>query len=80
MLKQAKPDIVIVTTMSLLNDVKDALMLCAKLGINAITTCEEAFFPENSNPNVTKKIDELAKQNWMYNLLEVVTKIYIGDN
>ena len=62
MLKQAKPDIVIVTTMSLLNDVKDALMLCAKLGINAITTCEEAFFPENSNPNVTKKIDELAKQ------------------
>ena len=48
--------------MSLLNDVKDALMLCAKLGINAITTCEEAFFPENSNPNVTKKIDELAKQ------------------
>ena len=62
MLKQGKPDIVIVTTMSLLNDVKDALMLCAKLGINAITTCEEAFFPENSNPNVTKKIDELAKQ------------------
>lgn len=62
MLKQAKPDIVIVTTMSLLNDVKDALMLCAKLGINTITTCEEAFFPENSNPNVTKKIDELAKQ------------------
>lgn len=62
MLKQAKPDIVIVTIMSLLNDVKDALMLCAKLGINAITTCEEAFFPENSNPNVTKKIDELAKQ------------------
>ena len=62
MLKQAKPDIVIVTTMSLLNDVKDALMLCAKLGINAITTCEEAFFPENSNPNVTKKIDEIAKQ------------------
>lgn len=62
MLKQTKPDIAIVTTMSLLNDVKDALMLCAKLGINAITTCEEAFFPWNSNPNVTKQIDEMAKQ------------------
>ena len=37
-------------------------MLCAKLGINAISTCEEAFFPWNSNPNLTKKIDELAKQ------------------
>ena len=62
MLKEVKPDICIVTTMSLLNDVKDALLLCAKLGINAISTCEEAFFPWNSNPNLTKKIDELAKQ------------------
>ena len=62
MLKEVKPDIAIVTTMSLLNDIKDALMLCAKLGINAITTCEEAFFPWNSNPTVTKEIDDLAKQ------------------
>lgn len=63
MLRQVKPDIVIVTTMSLLNDVKDALMLCARLGINAITTCEEAFFPWNSNPNVTQEIDKMAKKN-----------------
>ena len=63
LLKETKPDIVIVTTMSLFSDVEDALMLCAKLGINAISTCEEAFFPWNSNPNLTKKIDELAKQN-----------------
>ena len=62
MLSETKPDIVIVTTMSLIADVEEALMLCAKLGINAITTCEEAFFPENSNPTITKKIDELAKQ------------------
>jgi 4-hydroxy-tetrahydrodipicolinate reductase len=63
MLKEVQPDICIVTTMSLLKDVEDALMMCAKLGINAITTCEEAFYPWNSNPNSTKKIDELAKQN-----------------
>ena len=62
MLKNTKPDICVVETMSLLEDVKDALLLCAKLGINAITTCEEAFFPWNSNPNLTKQIDELAKQ------------------
>jgi len=62
MLKQVKPDIAIVTTMSLLSDIKDSLMLCAKLGINAITTCEEAFFPWNSNPKATKEIDDLAKQ------------------
>ena len=62
MLTETKPDIVIVTTMSLIKDVKDALMLCAKLGINAITTCEEAFYPMNSNPGVTTKIDEMAKK------------------
>lgn len=62
MLKTTKPDICIVETMSLLEDVKEALLLCARLGINAITTCEEAFFPWNSNPTVTKEIDELAKQ------------------
>lgn len=63
LLKSLKPDCVIVTTMSLLEDTKDALLLCAKLGINAITTCEEAFYPMNSNPTLTKKIDELAKKN-----------------
>ncbi len=62
MLKTTKPDIAIVTTMSLIKDVKDALMLCARLGINAISTCEEAFFPWNSNPTVTKEIDDMAKQ------------------
>ena len=57
LLKELKPDIVIVETMSLLNDIKDAFMLCAKLGINAISTCEEAFFPFNSNPKITNEID-----------------------
>lgn len=63
LLREVKPDICIVTTMSLINDVEDALMLCAKLGINAITTCEEAFYSYNSNPVVSNKINELALQN-----------------
>ena len=62
-LTETKPDVAIVTTMSLLRDVKDSLLLCAKLGINAITTCEEAFCSWNSNPTDTKEIDELAKAN-----------------
>ena len=63
LLNELKPDCAIVTTMSLLSDVESPLMTCAKCGVNAITTCEEAFFPMNSNPNLTKKIDELAKVN-----------------
>lgn len=63
MLKQVKPDICVIETRSLFSEVQEALLLCAKLGINAITTCEEAFFPGNSNPVATKEIDELAKKN-----------------
>ena len=63
LLTELKPDCVIVTTMSLLSDVEDALMVCAKCGVNAITTCEEAFYPMNSNPTLTEKIDKLAKEN-----------------
>ena len=63
LLTTLKPDCVIVTTMSLLADVEDALMTCAKCGVNAITTCEEAFYPINSNPTLTEKIDKTAKEN-----------------
>lgn len=62
-LSATKPDVCIITTMSLLNDVEEALLLCTELGINAITTCEEAFYSWNSNPELTKRIDELAKKN-----------------
>ncbi len=62
MLVETKPDVCIVTTMSLLNDVYDALKLCARLGINAITTCEEAFYSWNSNPIATSALDVIAKE------------------
>lgn len=62
-LRRTKPDIAIVTTMSLLADVKEVLRVCASLGVNAITTCEEAFFAENSNPVAWKELDVLAKAN-----------------
>ena len=49
--------------MSLLNDVGNVLLTCAKCGVNAITTCEEAFYSWNSNPELTSRIDKLAKEN-----------------
>ena len=62
-LNELKPDICVITTRSLMSDLEESLMVCAEIGINAITTCEEAFYPMNSHPNLTKKIDEVAKQN-----------------
>ena len=63
MLQQVRPDICVVTTRSLFSECEEAFMLCAELGINAISTCEEAFYPENSNPNAVQRIDEIAKRN-----------------
>lgn len=62
-LKELKPSVAIITTMSLLKDVYDVLKICASNGVNAITTCEEAFDSYNSNPKLTKELDELAKIN-----------------
>lgn len=62
-LRKLKPDVAIVTTMSLFKDCYDVLMTCAKCGVNAITTCEEAFYPMNSSPVMTKEIDKVAKKN-----------------
>ena len=63
MMKETKPDICVITTRSLIAELEEPYMLCAKLGINAISTCEEAFYPQNSNPTLTEKIDKLAKEN-----------------
>lgn len=61
LLKKTKPDIAVVTTMSTLNDLGSVLRVCAKCGINTITTCEEAFYSENSNPTLHEEINRLAK-------------------
>jgi len=61
--KADKPDICIITTMSLMQDLKEAFLVCAKTGVNAISTCEEAFYPQNSSPLLTSEIDSLAKKN-----------------
>jgi len=60
--KKERPDICLVATMSLLKD-NQILVKLAELGINAITTCEEAFFPWNSNPFLAYDIDGKAVES-----------------
>lgn len=44
-----------------MDDIKGAFEACAKSGVNAISTYEEAIYPWNSNPKVTAELDALAK-------------------
>jgi 2,4-diaminopentanoate dehydrogenase len=62
-LKEKKPDACIITTGSLMQEIKGALMDCAESGVNAITSGEEAFYPWNSSYKTTQLLDELAKKN-----------------
>ena len=63
LLKKSKANIAVITTMSLMADCEEVLLACAECGVNAITTCEEAFYPMSSHPKLTKKLDKLCKEN-----------------
>lgn len=63
LLRSTKPNIAIITTMSFLNDVEDIIRTCVRCGVNVITTSEECFFAQNSNPTLYKELDILAKAN-----------------
>jgi len=56
-------DACVIATRSLMSDVYDAFELAARHGVNAISTCEEAFYPWNTSPALTNRLDRLAKEN-----------------
>jgi hypothetical protein len=62
-LKEQRPDACIITTASLMQDLKGPFIECAESGVNAITTGEEAFYPWNSSYRTTRLLDQLARQN-----------------
>ncbi len=60
-LKALRPDIAIVATQSLMRDVREILLTCARNGVNVVTTCDEALYPWTSSPAITKEIDTVAR-------------------
>ena len=62
-LKENRADIAIVTTRSLIEELRDVVLTLVNGKVNVVTTCEEAFFAENSNKLVFDEIDRVAKEN-----------------
>ena len=62
-LKENRADIAIVTTRSLIEELRDVVLTLVNRKVNVVTTCEEAFFAENSNKLVFDEIDRAAKEN-----------------
>lgn len=63
LLNDTKPNIAVITTLSYLNDIEDAIRTCIRCGVNVITTSEECFFASNSNPTLFHELDVLAVAN-----------------
>lgn len=60
---QADADVCIIAIASLMTDMEQHFALAAKYGVNAISTCEEAFYPFTTSKEITDRLDALAKQN-----------------
>lgn len=60
--RENKADVAIIAIASLMKDMESYFELSARYGVNAISTCEEAFYPLNTAKEITEKLDALAKE------------------
>ena len=62
-LSKAKPDIAVHATSSYLKDTFSQIASIASNGINVVSTCEELSYPYQSEPELSVKLDGIAKKH-----------------
>jgi len=62
LLSSVKADAVVLTTTSHLESVAPQIIQCLEAGLNVVSTCEELSFPWKRHPELTQKLDNLAKE------------------
>ena len=60
--EECDADAAIIAVASLMEDMLPHMERAARYGVNAITTCEEAFYPWTTSPAITNRLDRLAKE------------------
>lgn len=62
-LQETRPDIAVICTVSLLEDLYETAYTCLECGVNVITTAEKAFCPGyNPNKELVTSLDKIAKE------------------
>lgn len=61
-LAETRPDVVILSISSYVRGVADEIGLCAEYGADVITIAEEMAYPFRTEPELSRKLDSLAKE------------------
>jgi 4-hydroxy-tetrahydrodipicolinate reductase len=56
-----KPDVVVVSTGSFLEDVTEDVLACVHAGAHVVSPCEELAFPARRDPELAQRIDDAAQ-------------------
>jgi len=62
-IKDNRPNVTIITTISGLKDIVSQIEELVNYGVNVVSSCEELTFPWKTFPQLSKRIDELARKN-----------------
>ncbi len=60
-LRQTRPDVVVIATTSFLQEVFPQIRDCLEVGAHVVSTCEELVYPMATHPEVAQDLDEAAQ-------------------
>jgi len=62
-LEETRPDIVFHTTTSFLDRMYDQLVVCARAGVDVVSSTEELSYPYHRHPGIAAELDRVAREN-----------------
>ena len=78
-IKGKSAEVALVTTVSSIVSFESQVVELAKAKLHIVSTCEELFFPWNTHPEVSKRIDEMCRNNGVVCLGTGVNPGYLMD-